>query len=100
MGHCGEAGPPRRNDVGRGVGARTGCSCRALQVAFREAGYATPQEVPANIRLSAARVRFLSGGQNVTQSELVSGATHLGRFMHAYRQQFGETPGVTLGKRV
>lgn len=77
-----------------------GCSCRSLQLAFREAGHGTPQEVLSGIRLDAARVRLLSGEQNITQSALASGVTHLGRFAHAYRQRFGETPGVTLAARV
>jgi AraC-like DNA-binding protein len=77
-----------------------GCSCRSLQVAFREAGHATPHEVLAGIRLDAARVRLLSGGQNVTHCAFDSGVTHLGRFAQAYRQRFGEPPGVTLAKRV
>lgn len=75
-----------------------GCSRRSLQVAFREAGLASPQDVLAGIRLDAARVRLLSGGQNVTESALDSGITHLGRFARAYRNRFGETPADTLSR--
>lgn len=76
-----------------------GCSCRSLQVAFREAGYATPQDMLGAIRLDAARIRLLSGGQSVTTCALDSGITHLGRFAHAYRRRFGESPSETLAAR-
>jgi AraC-like DNA-binding protein len=73
-----------------------GCSSRSLQAAFREAGLATPQETLADIRLDAARVKLLSGGQSVTQCALDSGISHLGRLARAYRRRFGEGPGQTL----
>ncbi len=76
-----------------------GCSTRSLQVAFRECGKDTPQEVLARIRLDAARVRLLSGERSVTESALDSGISHLGRFAHAYCRRFGERPSRTLAER-
>ncbi|TKA98330.1 helix-turn-helix transcriptional regulator [Cereibacter changlensis] len=76
-----------------------GCSSRSLQVAFRDCGHPTPQQVLANIRLDAARVLLLSGERNVTACALDSGITHFGRFARAYRQRFGESPAETLGAR-
>ncbi|MFC3183262.1 helix-turn-helix transcriptional regulator [Cypionkella sinensis] len=73
-----------------------GCSVRSLQIAFREAGHANPQAVLAGIRLDSARVKLLSGQGSVTTCALDSGISHLGRFAHAYRRRFGETPGITL----
>jgi AraC-like DNA-binding protein len=74
-----------------------GCRSRSLQAAFREAGLATPHETLADIRLDAARVSLLSGGQSVTQCALDSGISHLGRFARAYCRRFGESPEQTLG---
>lgn len=76
-----------------------GCSTRSLQVAFRECGHDTPQEVLARIRLDAARIRLLSGGRSVTDSALESGISHLSRFAQAYRHRFGEKPSETLAAR-
>ncbi len=76
-----------------------GCSYRSLQAAFREAGHAPPQDVLGAIRLDAARIRLVSGGQSVTACALDSGISHLGRFAQAYRRRFGENPVETLAAR-
>lgn len=68
----------------------------AMMLSNSTVEWAKPGETLADIRLDAARVRLLSGGQCVTQCALDSGISHLGRFAHAYCRRFGDGPGQTL----
>jgi AraC-like DNA-binding protein len=75
-----------------------GLGPRSLQAAFRDALGSTPREALTEIRLENARARLETPlpCTTVTGAALDSGFTHLGRFAHAYRARFGESPSETL----
>lgn len=81
------------------VAEAVGVSVRALQEGFRRELYTTPTAALRNTRMHAVHSALASADptrQTVTAIALAHGFSHLGRFSVEYRQQFGESPSVTL----
>ena len=80
--------------------ARSCCvSIRTLQAAFHSANGCGPMTWLKTRRLQSVHDALCSNPKPrgaVTEAAMRFGFTHLGEFSRAYRQQFGETPSVTL----
>ncbi len=83
--------------------AYTAVSARSLYKGFKEHQGISPMVYLKLVRLQRVRERLLQAREanealQVTQVAMDFGFAHLGHFSRAYRQQFGETPGQTLGR--
>jgi AraC-like DNA-binding protein len=82
------------------IAQAAGASPRALQAGFRRFCGTTPTGYLRGVRLDLARRALAAGqGAGVTDIALASGFGHLGKFAHAYRLRFGETPSTTWRRR-
>jgi AraC-like DNA-binding protein len=85
------------SDVARACGV----SIRTLQAAFHSAYGCGPMSWLRTQRLQRVHDALCSDSHaraSITDTALRFGFTHLGEFSKAYRQQFGETPSVTLSR--
>lgn len=76
-----------------------GVSRRQLEYAFRTTFGVAPRDFIESVRLNEARRRLMTARereQTVSEVALETGIMHFGRFAHAYRQLFGESPRQTL----
>lgn len=74
---------------------------RALQVMFRKHLDCTPMDYLRKVRLQHAHSELVAGDQLQTTVARVArrwGFSHLGRFAVLYRQNYGQSPHVTLRK--
>ena len=73
---------------------------RTLRKHFRAFIGVSPLGFLRRLRLAAVRETLLQGtrGTSVTEVATLHGFTHFGRFSLQYRQCFGETPSITLGR--
>jgi AraC-like DNA-binding protein len=79
----------------------TRSKARLLQLAFRELYGISPIAYQNRARLHAARADLLRADPveaSVTRIAHERGFSHLGRFSIDYRELFGESPSVTLGR--
>ncbi|WP_431025439.1 AraC family transcriptional regulator [Halomonas sp. H5] len=77
-----------------------GISVRSLNNLCHQCYGQSPMERMRNLRLEAARERFLSSRSlSVTEVALEYGFTHLGRFAGYYHERFGELPRQSLARR-
>ena len=93
------AQPIRMADLCR----HTGVSLRTLQRSFSEYFQVSPSQFVKARRLDAVRLALTAGDPSestVASAALEAGFTHLGRFSVDYRKHFGESPRVTLARRV
>lgn len=73
---------------------------RALQYMFRKHRDCTPMEYVRRVRLSRAHLDLVGGHHSTTTVSEVArrwGFAHVGRFAVLYRQNYGQSPHVTLG---
>jgi AraC-like DNA-binding protein len=86
--------PLRLSDIAQACGV----SARTLLSAFQQERACSPMQRVQQLRLELSRrlLRDARPGQTVASIALDCGFTHLGRFAHAYRQCFGESPSATL----
>jgi AraC-like DNA-binding protein len=85
------------SDVARACGV----SIRTLQAAFHSAYGCGPMSWLRTQRLHGVHDALCShpdARASITDTALRFGFTHLGEFSKAYRQQFGETPSMTLSR--
>lgn len=80
----------------------TAISARSLYKGFQQHRDTSPMAYLKLIRLQRVRERLLQARAEgipaqITQVAMDFGFSHLGHFSQAYRQQFNETPGQTLG---
>jgi adenylate cyclase len=94
-----------RRNVGRRIAmadlvAVCHVSERTLRKHFRTFIGVSPLGFLRRLRLAAVREALLKGtrGTSVTEVATLHGFTHFGRFSSQYRQCFGETPSITLGR--
>jgi AraC-like DNA-binding protein len=84
------------------VAEQVGLSLRALQEGFRRDTGLSPRAYLKRVRLQRIRAALLgadpSDGTTVTDLALAHGFGHLGRFAVEYREAFGESPSVSLGR--
>jgi TolB-like protein/AraC-like DNA-binding protein/predicted Zn-dependent protease len=78
--------------------AHCGVPERTLRKHFQAFLDVSPLEFWRQLRLAAARACLLEGsdGTSITDVAIRFGFSHFGRFAQDYRQQFGETPSLTL----
>ncbi|MGI9241144.1 MAG: helix-turn-helix domain-containing protein [Verrucomicrobiales bacterium] len=74
------------------------CGRSALFSAFHNSKGISPMEFLTEQRLQSARRKLLKPEEETSVSSVAldSGFVHLGRFAHAYRKRFGESPSETL----
>src|SRR5262245_47173886 len=73
---------------------------RTLRKHFRAFVGLSPLVFLRRLRLAIVREQLLkrASGASVTEVATLNGFTHFGRFSLQYRQCFGESPSVTLGR--
>lgn len=74
----------------------SGLSARSVQYAFQEEFGITPMRYLRRVRLDRAREDLRQGNGTVAEIASYWGFSNLGRFAHAYKEQFGEFPSATL----
>ena len=77
------------------VAAASGCSVRALQLAFRRFRDTTPLAALTKVRLARARQELSCDDALVAAVARRWGFSNTGRFASAYFRRFGETPAAT-----
>jgi len=83
------------------LASAAGVTMRALQKGFLRHFHTTPHALVRDLRLDAARERFLdpSCRETITQMAGRFQFPHLGRFASGYHARFGETPSQSLQHR-
>lgn len=81
------------------IAAAAGTTPRNLQLVFKKFRGTTPMQFWRSRRLDGAHKDLQSQQVSVTEIALRWGFSHLGRFSHVYRNQFGESPNETLRNR-
>ncbi|MET4800002.1 AraC family transcriptional regulator [Bradyrhizobium sp. LB11.1] len=80
----------------------SGIGIRALQLGFRRHYGVSISTMLLDMRLAGLHARLARASADVSITDIAFdlGFTHLGRMAGAYREKFGETPSVTLRRRM
>ena len=71
-----------------------------LHEAYDQCEGVSPMRYLRNLRLDRVRDRLIAGDDQVTESALREGFTHLSRFAQDYSVRFGEQPSQTARARL